>query len=193
MSPPPFETLTLETTKRRGCDPFFWKSSPMGLAIIKLRSALEKRLRGGGVPRHAAAFFAPCGAVAVFENTAPWYGGRLPAMVSIAISREAGQWVIRMVVQAGRRGDSPGGGNVAAGDKRGEDRRPLRNGGVSGRTHRALALVAPDRFPAPVRGSENRGAVLRRAKTCHRHVFIPHAPTERWVFAGGQSSEAAAR
>ena len=66
MSPLPFETLTLETTKRRGCDPFFWKSSPMGLAIIKLRSALEKRLRGGGVPRHAAAFFAPCGAVAVF-------------------------------------------------------------------------------------------------------------------------------
>ena len=28
MSPLPFETLTLETTKRRGCDPFFWKSSP---------------------------------------------------------------------------------------------------------------------------------------------------------------------
>ena len=57
-------------------------------------------------------------------------------MVSIAISREAGQRAIRnggylradRVVRpyggcggrkAGRRGDSPGGGNVAAGDKRG--------------------------------------------------------------------------
>ena len=43
---------------------------------------------------------------------------------------------------------------------------------------RTCVLVAPDRFPAPVRGSENRGAALRRRKTCHRHVFLcarPHA------------------
>ena len=47
----------------------------------------------------------------------------------------------------------------------------------------AVALVAPDRFPSSVRSSENRGAALRRIKTCHRHVFIPHAPTKDCAFS----------
>ena len=57
--------------------------------------------------------------------------------------------------------------------------RPLREAeqGKRRATARVLALVAPDRFPSSVRSSENRGAALRRIKTCHRHVFIPHAPT----------------